>query len=116
MALLDLTNSVIIPTLSDGTAYYTMRIALDSVNYTFDFKFSSRENVWYLDILDDDYVPLLLGIKLVPGSFLCEYQKEYRNLFGGDLCILTGKDADAPHQGLEILERTLFGQCITFLR
>lgn len=92
----DMSSAVVIPTLNDGTAQYSLRIDLDNVGYVFDFNFSPRENVWYLDILDDDRDPLLMGIKLIQNYYLCEYQKEFRRLFSGDLVILTGTKAKNP--------------------
>lgn len=89
-------NAVTIPTLSDGSTLYTIGIELDGVGYNFKFSYSTRENVWYLDILDDYNDPLLLGIKLVQGYYLCEYQKEFRRLFEGDLLVLTGTNTKNP--------------------
>lgn len=96
MPELMLDNSLIIPTLTDGTAFYTIKVTLDGSGYIFHFNFSSRELVWYLDVKDEDNNLLLANIKLVPGYYLCEYQKEYYNLFPGDLLVLTGTTVTDP--------------------
>lgn len=104
MASPDLTNAVSIPTLADGTAYYSFRIALNNVTFTFIFNYSSREECWYLDIADSDTQYLLRHIKLVPGYYLCEYQKEFRGLFAGDLMVLTATDLSRPPTLFELGE------------
>lgn len=73
-------NTEVIPTLMDGTAFYRFRIQLSGLTYVFIMNFSTRENVWYLDILDNFDSPLVRGIKLVQFYVLGEYQAEFYGL------------------------------------
>jgi hypothetical protein len=43
---------MIIPTLSDGTAFYSQRTNLDGVDFQLDFRWATREGRWYLRLLD----------------------------------------------------------------
>ena len=49
---LDTANAVSIPTLSDGSTYYTTRVNLDGTDYDLAFSFSDTEQRWYLDVTD----------------------------------------------------------------
>ena len=41
-----------IPTLSDGTPYYTIRVTLDGTDYQLRFDWSDREARWYVSLYD----------------------------------------------------------------
>ncbi len=44
---------------------YTLEIALDEVTFSLRLRWSAREACWYLDISDEDDVPLAMGVKVV---------------------------------------------------
>jgi hypothetical protein len=92
---MDLSNAIIVPTLQD-TAFYSLRINLDGLAYIIDFSYSEREDRWYMDFYDEDRNPLLLGIKVVPGYFLYEFQRDFREMPQGDLMCLTAQDLTDP--------------------
>ena len=44
---------------------YTQVTELDGTAYTLVFRFNSRSNRWFMDILDESEAPLLEGVKLL---------------------------------------------------
>lgn len=56
---------IIIPTRSD-ISNYTQQVTILGTLFTFGFKFNTREEVWTMDILEEDEItPILMGVKLV---------------------------------------------------
>lgn len=86
--------SVVIPTLNDP--FYSIRINLDNNDYTLDFKYSSFEERWYMDILDSENVPVLLGIKLVCLYPLAAYQQLAYAIPPGVLTCASGTTDNSP--------------------
>lgn len=50
-----------IPTLTDGTPHYSLRVQLEGVDYQFDFRFGERRGGWVFDLLTLDGVDVLRG-------------------------------------------------------
>lgn len=53
-----------IPT-STSLSYYEMEVVLDGVSYKLEFKYNTRDEAWYLNILDPSDTILRSGIKVV---------------------------------------------------
>jgi len=53
-----------IPT-TPGVPFYKQKTRLDGVDYILWFRYSQREDRWYLSIYDAGETPILLGLKLV---------------------------------------------------
>ena len=54
-------------TPSDNNVKLT--VPVDSSQYVFYHRWNARENAWYLDLYQQDFTPILLGIKLVLGTY-----------------------------------------------
>lgn len=94
---LDTTKAVLIPTLSDGSAFYTTRVNLDGADFDLEFSWSTREARWYLSVYDAALgVPLVLHRKLVQGSVLFKYYHHVQGLFQGDMLVMTRTADDSP--------------------
>jgi len=52
------------PTIKD-LAHYTFELPLDGTVFRFKFKYNSREEAWYFNILDLNNVILRAGVKVV---------------------------------------------------
>ena len=57
--------TVLIP-LDAETPDYTEQVTLDGTVYTLRFRWSVREESWYMDVLTAVEEPIRLGIKVVP--------------------------------------------------
>ena len=64
---------MIIPTLSDGTAFYTQRTNLDGTDFQLDFRWATREARWYVRLLDTLGNVLVGPMKLVVNWPLMRY-------------------------------------------
>ena len=62
--------SFILPTLSDGTEAYDRRIQLEGVEYSFEFRFNFRRELWSFTIRALDGTPLLTGQSVHVGIVL----------------------------------------------
>ena len=87
---------MIIPTLSDGTAFYSQRTTLDGVDYQLEFRWSVRESRWYLNLYDALETPLILGMKLQTNWPLTKYYKGRVGVPQGDLMVISLGVADDP--------------------
>ena len=66
---------VIVPIFSDVSSKFQISIELDAVLHNLSFYWNSREEAWYLNILTEDNVEILGGVKLVPSyDLLKQYQ------------------------------------------
>jgi len=84
----------IIPTRTDGTQRYTVRLLLDGLNFGLEFFWNPRELAWYVLLYDANGNQLLVR-KLVGGQPLTQ---SFGNqaLPRGELLVIdtTGKDQD----------------------
>ncbi len=49
---------------------YRFATTLDGVSFVIDVHWNTREQAWYMDLLDDDETPIRSGIKIVLGALL----------------------------------------------
>lgn len=56
----------------DNNPYYTYSFSLERVAYNFTFRFSVREQCWYMDVRTIDNIPIILSVKLVPNYPMLE--------------------------------------------
>ena len=56
--------ALLVPT-TPGVPFYTQKTRLDGIDYILGFRYSQREDRWYLSIYDSEEKPILLGLKLV---------------------------------------------------
>ncbi len=57
----------VIPTLTDGTTAYRIRLRLEEQDWLFDFVYSARRDRWCMSILTLDGAPVLTGQMVVCG-------------------------------------------------
>lgn len=53
-----------VPT-TPGVPFYSQKTRLDGVDYLLSFRYSQREDRWYLSIADSEELPILQGLKIV---------------------------------------------------
>jgi len=88
---------VIIPTLSDGTAFYSQRTNLDGVDYQLDFHWATREARWYVRLLDTLGTVLVGPMKLVVNWPLLHYYHGRAGVPSGEIwCMTMGASNDSP--------------------
>ena len=103
MATLYPTRAVLIPTLSDGSTYYTTRVNLDGTDYDLEFSWSTREERWYLNVYHAALgTALVLHLKLVLSWPIWRYYHHVEGMPAGELFVLT-RSADDSAPGLEDL-------------
>jgi hypothetical protein len=88
---------MIVPTLSDGTPYYSQRTNLDGVDYQLDFQWSTRESRWYLSLRDTSG-DLLAGPAKINTNWLI-FHRRYRRpgMPTGEIwCLSLGSSTDPP--------------------
>jgi hypothetical protein len=49
---------------------YRFGTAIDTVPYLFDVRWNTRDQAWYLDVLETDETPIVRGVKIVLGAYL----------------------------------------------
>lgn len=63
--------------------YYQYVAELEDSNRVFQFRWVDRTSSWYMDILQDDKTPILLGIKLVAYfPIMADYQLQKHGITG----------------------------------
>ena len=88
---------MIIPTLSDGTAFYTQRTNLDGTDFQLDFRWATREARWYVRLLDTLGNVLVGPMKLVVNWPLMHYAHGRPGVPAGELwCMTLGASNDPP--------------------
>jgi len=88
---------MIIPTISDGTPYYTQRTNLDGVDYQLDFQWSTREERWYLSIRDTLGSLLAGPSKLVVNWPVFHRRTQREGMPAGEIwCMTLGSDLTPP--------------------
>jgi len=60
------------PALENTTAFI-QETELDGTTYRMTFRWSAREQTWYLDITDTSDSPIAMGLRLVEGALLLRY-------------------------------------------
>lgn len=92
---------VSLPCRTDGDPNYDMTIPLDGVTYVITVRWNDREASWYLDIADEQAVPILLGLKVLPNVALGAKCRDVRKPPG--LLIATSSTDDQSPPGFEEL-------------
>ena len=87
---------MIIPTLFDGTAFYSQRVNLDGVDFTLDFRWGTRENRWYMRLLDTLGNTLIGPMKLVVNWPLMHYYHGRAGVPSGEFWCMTSGASNAP--------------------
>lgn len=75
---------------------YRLSTTLDGQSVIFDLRWNSREEAWFLNLLDNDETPIVEGIKVILGMFLGRRTTSERML-PGRLVVedLSGQNLDA---------------------
>ena len=84
----------IIPTFSDP--FSTQRVRLSGVDYLMRSRWNGRQALWRLDLLTDGGEPLVLGMALVCGSPLLEYEHHDDRVPPGELMVVSTNSNIAP--------------------
>lgn len=63
----------LLPTLTDGTPFYSFRAVLDDREYAFAFRWNNRTQTWVFDLATTDGVELLTGRRVLLGNDLLRY-------------------------------------------
>lgn len=50
--------------------HYIFRTTLNDTQYSFDVRWNSRDQAWYFDMFDREGVSIVLGAKIVLGTYL----------------------------------------------
>ena len=88
---------MIIPTLADGTAFYTQRTNLDGSDYSLVFQWSTRSQRWYLSLYDADGSLLIGSMKLVINWPLLRYYHGRAGVPAGELWVVSlGSSVEPP--------------------
>lgn len=77
----------IVPIFSNVSSKFIMTSELNEEVFRLSFYWNTREEYWYMSILDPDNVPLLMDIKLVPNYILLTQYKAYSSLPKGDFIL-----------------------------
>lgn len=81
-----------IPTRND-IPFYTLRIELEGVLYILNIRYNERMDLWAMDILNDEELPVVSGVLLLTGvPLLNNIVKE--GLPPGDFFLLDRQDND----------------------
>lgn len=59
--------SFVLPTLTDGTEAYDVRVQLEGVDYSFQFRYNLRRELWSFSIATLDGTPILAGQSVFVG-------------------------------------------------
>ena len=85
--------TVIVPT-QPNVPWYRQRTTLEGRDYVLSFRWNERSGRWYMDVSDQDEVPLAVGVKLVPSYPLLGVYIDDR-LPPGQLLLVDMEDTDA---------------------
>lgn len=88
--------SLIIPTLTDGTSFYSVRTTLDGLDYQLEFDWSTREDRWYLTLRDSQGGLLMGATKLVCNVPLLRYRRHIEGTPPGELAVTTISPDPSP--------------------
>ena len=88
-------QALVLPTLNDGTSFYTFRTTLDGADYNFEMQWSTRESRWYVSIFDSQGLLLLGSKKLLSNWPLLRFY-HYRALPKGELLVVSSQSNDPP--------------------
>jgi hypothetical protein len=79
-------KSVIIPTYSDKSPRWEVKVDLSGNRYTFEVSYNARQDAWLMNIKDVNSAYLIAGLRLVPEiELLGKYRASCPGLPPGDL-------------------------------
>jgi hypothetical protein len=104
--------SLLVPT-SPGVPFYTQKTRLDGRDYVLTFRYSQREDRWYLSLADSEEIPILSGLKLVANWPLLQAYHYDTRVPRGELSAMDLSGDDTP-PGLNELGEGLRVQLIYF--
>jgi hypothetical protein len=82
-------SSLEIPLLSEKAARWEIKVDLSGKRYGFYVSYNTRQDAWFMSILDANGNLLLAGIRLVPGvAFLDKYRASVPELPPGKLWLV----------------------------
>jgi hypothetical protein len=85
------TNIEILPFFSDSYKF-TYTASIERTNRIFNFYWNERCSCWYMDVLQEDSTPILLGIRLVANyPIAADYSLQNSGLTGYFLIIPRGE-------------------------
>jgi hypothetical protein len=79
---------ITIPVYPQVSARWITSIELDGIQYTLRFDWSTRESLWYMDILDLDGNAILTSICLLPSYYLLAQYIGVPNIPPGEFILL----------------------------
>lgn len=91
--------SLTIPNLSDEP-YSSLRVRLEGQDYTLELLYSTRGNTYSMNVLDEELLPIAMGLKLFTGvPLLASYKRDARLPTGELFVIALGADKTPPTLG-----------------
>lgn len=88
--------------LPQATAFYTKRVPLDGVDYLFEFKYSQRQDAFYLTVLDSVGDHIVGPFKIVANFPLFGFRRYAVGLPPGELWAIDFK-AQTSAPGMNVL-------------
>ena len=97
-----------LPVRSDIPAYQ-FSIDLESVNYNFNFRYNTRLNRWFMNILDTEENVLLSGVKVLI-NFDLTYKYRYKDIPPGSFFCIdeTGANQNPEREDLGNTHKLLY--------
>ncbi len=81
--------------------HYTIQVTLDGATYTLEFRYSGREDCYYLSVMTEDDSPLMMGCKVVANYPLANRITDPRKWPGALFALDTsGAHKDPAYQDL----------------
>lgn len=79
---------------------------IDTVPYLFDVRWNSRDEAWYMDVLESSEKPIVLGLKLVLGTYVgrrCNHALFKQGVFIVSDTSGSGRDATFDDFGTRVI-------------
>lgn len=76
--------AVIIIPFEPSIGHYRFSTTISNTEYIFDVRWNSRDSAWYFDLLEFDETPIIMGVKIVLGTYLgrrCTHALFYNGVF-----------------------------------
>ncbi len=78
-----------------SVARYRLTTELDAVNYVLDFRWNTRAEAWFVDVLREDESPIHTSIKLMLGTLLA-FEERGEDFPPGDFLV-----EDSSREGID---------------
>lgn len=96
----DATSVVVVPTSTEGDAFYTTRVKMDGVDYNCRFAWNTRMERWFVDVYDSESNPIVMGLVLNVNTPLFRYYKTDDRMPPGEMMALC-RTPDQEDPGLD---------------